>query len=181
MPKLRGSAKAKFLARMAAGRRRAKKHAAPRRHARRDPSAHTKGIAKRMLAGITSGLWLPNWANAMEEMGERLPHHITDESAPKPPASLKRLALEFAYALARMNHGGLHDIFDRASIAEGRLVDAEKLGYYLAMQAQGHGVSWFDDHEHFDVTIPYVEAYAEKYGRGWDVSGSVGSGGRKAR
>lgn len=34
-----------------------------------------------------------------------------------------------------------------------------ELGHYLAMQAMGHGVSWFDDHARFDIDVPHVEAY----------------------
>lgn len=36
---------------------------------------------------------------------------------------------------------------------------AREFGHYLAMQALGHGVSWFDDHARFDLTVPHSEFY----------------------
>jgi hypothetical protein len=30
-------------------------------------------------------------------------------------------------------------------------------GHYLAMQSLGHGVGWFDDHEHFELKLPLIE------------------------
>ena len=37
----------------------------------------------------------------------------------------------------------------------------EDFGHCLAMQALGHGVSWFDDHEEFLLTVPHVEFYPD--------------------
>lgn len=36
-------------------------------------------------------------------------------------------------------------------------IDPDEFGSDLAMQAMGHGVSWFDDHERFDLKVPHVE------------------------
>lgn len=36
-------------------------------------------------------------------------------------------------------------------------VDSEEFGSDLAMQAMGHGVSWFDDHKRFELKVPHVE------------------------
>lgn len=35
----------------------------------------------------------------------------------------------------------------------------EDFGHYIAMQAVGHGVSWFDNHERFEMEIPHFEYY----------------------
>jgi hypothetical protein len=33
---------------------------------------------------------------------------------------------------------------------------ARLFGHYLAMEAVGHGVSWFDDHERFELKFPFA-------------------------
>ncbi len=52
-------------------------------------------------------------------------------------------------ARANQADGGEYEIGDD--------FDAEHFGHYLAMQYMGHGVSWFDDHEEFEIEIPYSE------------------------
>ncbi|HYG24487.1 MAG TPA: hypothetical protein VEH04_17040 [Verrucomicrobiae bacterium] len=41
--------------------------------------------------------------------------------------------------------------------ARPRYTYLSQFGHYLAMQSLGHGVSWFDDHEEFDLKLPYIE------------------------
>jgi hypothetical protein len=125
-----------------------------------------------MLEGILQALWLSAWADAMEEAGERVPHHITMESADPPPASAKKLATLYGRALALSNHGTLADIYERAVISEGRRVDPVSLGYYLTMEGLGHGVSWWDDHEEFPVKIPRIEIQAFKHRGRWTLEGT---------
>lgn len=36
-----------------------------------------------------------------------------------------------------------------------------EFGHCLAMQSMGHGVSWFDDHEHFELKLPLIEVSIE--------------------
>lgn len=48
----------------------------------------------------------------------------------------------------------------RAAEADGQDfedLDAREFGHYLAMQALGHGVSWFDDHARFALIVPSME------------------------
>lgn len=46
-----------------------------------------------------------------------------------------------------------------AEIAAARLDDgdAKEFGHCVAMQALGHGVSWFDDHARFELKVPRIE------------------------
>lgn len=136
-------------------------------------------VERAMLEGIVDGIWLPNWANAIEEEGERTPRNITRATADKPPSSAYEKAEEFARELRERNRATLTELRERASVADGAPADPEELGYYLAMQAQGHGVSWFDDHEVFDITIPYAEWHAYRSGRRWYVDGSTSRSGFK--
>ena len=39
--------------------------------------------------------------------------------------------------------------------------DVREFGHYIAMQALGHGVSWFDDHARFELKVPHVEFQLE--------------------
>ena len=45
-------------------------------------------------------------------------------------------------------------------------IDAEEFGYYMAMEALGHGVSWEDEHAKFERPRIYMEwhALSEPYG-----------------
>ena len=52
---------------------------------------------------------------------------------------------------------GVYSLADLARQADGDGIDVEEFGHYLAMQYMGHGVSWFDDHEKFEIEIPYRE------------------------
>ena len=131
--------------------------------------------------GALEGLWLNAWADAQQEAGFRPPSRITLETADWPPPSAENLAVEFVSRLRDLN-GSIAEMVARAAAADGvrvqRLTRGAKdpfdtfvekygahLGYSLAMSAQGHGVSWEDDHKAFDVTVPYVEVYATRYER----------------
>lgn len=142
------------------------------RKSRRDP--RDRDVQRAMLRGMEDGFWLPSWASAVEEEGERLPRSITRQTANAPPPSVLQFVAKFVSDLRAVNGGrGLKEIYAAASRADGHPVDPESLGYYLAMQAQGHGVSWFDDHAHFPIVLPRVEVYAFRTNRGdWDLEGS---------
>jgi hypothetical protein len=148
------------------------------RRMRRDSSRTAIGSA--MLKGIEDALWLPAWADSMEEAQSRTPRHTTRETAAEMPPETRTLARQFAAELVRLNRGTLPDIHARASEADGRQADPKALGYYLTMQAIGHGVGWTDDHEPFDVRLPYLETLAFQNRRGgpWGLEMSMTRGKR---
>lgn len=121
-----------------------------------------------MLRGIEDGLWLPAWADAVEEEGGRLPRNIRRETAEPLPTEVKSAARRVAAELVRVNRATLVDLHQRASEADGKEADPEELGYYLTMQGLGTGVRWSDSHEPFDVVVPHLEAHATRADRGWD-------------
>ena len=55
----------------------------------------------------------------------------------------------------RAEHKCDHDCADPCEATED--IDVELFGHYMAMQAMGHGVSWFDDHEDFEIEISHIE------------------------
>lgn len=122
-----------------------------------------------MMNGILEALWLSSWADAMDEMGKPTPRNITAETADPPPASAKKIAKEYAKALAAVNNGSLTGIYLLAMEHEPgcREIDPRELGYYLTMEGLGHGVSWWDDHPKFPVNIPNVSVMAGKSGSKW--------------
>lgn len=73
-----------------------------------------------------------------------------------------------AYALAGELWAGLHAANGKAGVyslalhaeaADGEAPDPEEFGHYLAMQAMGTGVSWFDDHKRFNLKVPSIECH----------------------
>jgi hypothetical protein len=78
--------------------------------------------------------------------------------APETPPNAYALAGELWNALHVANgEAGVYSLALRAEAADGTAPDPEQFGHYLAMQAMGHGVSWFDDHKAFPIKVPHVE------------------------
>jgi hypothetical protein len=78
--------------------------------------------------------------------------------APENPPNAYALAGELWNALHTANgEAGVYSLALRAEAADGEAPDPEKFGYYMAMQAMGHGVSWFDDHKDFPIEFPDIE------------------------
>ena len=128
------------------------------------------GARPKLIRGIEDGFWLNAWADAMERLRAPTPQHITRETADPMPPAVTTHALKYLRLLERMNKTTPLRIVAAASLADGQVIDPEALGYYLAMQSQGHGVSWTDDHACFAITLPsssgYVDGYAARRPRG---------------
>ena len=114
--------------------------------------------------GAARAFWVTSWANGVEEKGGRLPAGDLIDAAPPTPLSAWVAAGELIGRLEQLNGVPIHTLADRAGTADGgdgiMNVDADEFGHYMAMEAMGHGVSWFDDHEKFNVKIPDVEYHA---------------------
>jgi hypothetical protein len=77
---------------------------------------------------------------------------------PELPPNAYALAGELWAGLYALNgKAGPYTLANNAEAADGAPVDAEDFGHYLAMEAMGHGVSWFDDHAKFDLKVPDIE------------------------
>lgn len=78
--------------------------------------------------------------------------------APELPPNAFAIAGELWAGLYQLNKkAGPYSLALHAEAADGKAPDPEQFGHYLAMQAMGHGVSWFDDHEEFPIEIPDIE------------------------
>lgn len=113
--------------------------------------------------GASRAFWATSWATGMEERGESVSGDVM-EQAPETPLSAWVAAGQLIGALECANNAPIHTLADRASRADGGEgildIDANLFGHYMAMQALGHGVSWFDDHAKFKIKIPLMEYYA---------------------
>lgn len=137
-----------------------------------------------MVYGFLEAYWLGAWAAGMEEAGrsDEVPRDILLDNIDPAPRTAQRAAALFATALELANGVRLQALMGRAASAEARRLQAggrnpyamftanpQTLGYDLAMQAMGHGVSWADNHACFEVFLPSTEAWAlpaARQGRG---------------
>jgi hypothetical protein len=118
------------------------------------------------VEGAARAIWVQAWADQMEEAGRKLPSGDLMKAAPATPLSAYVKAGELIGKLECLNRVHWAVLAARAAQAEGEDydpndIDNEEFGHYLAMEALGHGVSWFDDHAEFEVEIPRIEYYLE--------------------
>lgn len=106
--------------------------------------------------------WASHWASEQEEKGRSFSGQEIMGQAPKTPAAAKEWAVGAATKLNCANGLGWMDdpywtmqhLFNLAVQAGGKN-DPEAFGHYIAMQMNGHGVSWTDSNPDFDLKVPY--------------------------
>ena len=122
-----------------------------------------------ILEGMARALWVTSYADwveqqdvtAQRELGARGGQDWNDV-APETPESASDAARDLYLAISRANDKSPVDLLGEALRADGKKFSsslADSFGHYLAMQALGHGVSWFDDHAQFRLKVPGFEAY----------------------
>lgn len=113
-----------------------------------------------ILRGMARGPWAIQWANEQEEAGESFSGQDIYEAAPEAPRWTKKWARDLADAITSANGiASLEELY-QAAVSDGFAKDRETFGYYLGMQAQGHGVSWDDDHSaDLVIRVPSMELY----------------------
>lgn len=118
------------------------------------------------IEGAAKALFVSNWADEQERQVE----NGTLDSLPWPPGSeimnyAPGIPLEAYIEAGRLlgilesaNNCSVFVLCARAALADNvENIDYELFGHCVAMQAMGHGVSWFDDHAKFEVKIPHFE------------------------
>lgn len=127
-----------------------------------------------ILGGMASALWVTSWASYCEELSPARQAKLREEglipggggdwadAAPSTPPTAQLAAKRLAQAFEERNGVTIQKLFERAMEADGGVGTSKKadlFGHYLAMQALGNGVSWFDDHAQFPLEFPfYTEA-----------------------
>jgi hypothetical protein len=117
-----------------------------------------------ILRGMVRGPWADLWACEQEEQGASFSGKDIYEVAPEPPRWAKQWGANLATKILLVNidrpsrvssKPGLLGLYEDA-VSDGFAKNKETFGYYLGMQACGHGVSWTDDHSSsMKITIPY--------------------------
>jgi len=107
-----------------------------------------------IVASMARTLFVVAWAQREEEKGRTYPGQdlmdVAPKTSPKAEAAAKKLALE----IEEMNDASLDALLVLASMQPGKHYKESysyDFGYGLAMQALGHGVSWWDDHPYISV------------------------------
>ena len=109
------------------------------------------------VEGAARAVWVQAWADHQESKGKALRGELMHQ-APATPLSAYVWAGELMGRIAEKNKTSIHVLAVRAAEADGTTdINVEEFGHYLAMQALGHGVSWFDDHAKFPLKLPHME------------------------
>ena len=127
-------------------------------------SCHPDEVMEQVSLGMAKALFVSNWADECERIakktGERVPWPVGSEIsryAPEIPDIAFIEAGRLIGEIEKANQSDIYSLVLRAEDADDGLIDHENFGWYLAMQAMGHGISWFDSHGKFDLTVPRFE------------------------
>lgn len=131
---------------------------------------------------MARAMFVDDWARRQEENGRQFPPRTElMDVAPRTSEDALNAARALAAAIIKDNNvKTLSDLY-RKAIAAGGKGDSGKFGHYLAMEAMGHGVSWYDDgNPRFGMKLPHFEYYsgrgraAQKLGHSTGKSGYDG-------
>lgn len=118
---------------------------------------------KAILSGVATIYWGLAWADHVDEADC---YSLAGRQIEKHMPAIPKLAHEFADKLVeqyeKSNGAPITDLLSRAKAADGldgtvNLEYAERFGECLVYEAQGHGVSWTDDHAAYE----HVKVYAD--------------------
>ncbi len=112
------------------------------------------------------------WADDAEERGDLPDGGDLMDKAPATPRDATAFATKFIDKVEEANHASVADLLVKAAKADGKKPAAPTeyarlFGHYIAMQAMGHGVSWWDDHARFELFLPDVEFHVEDEKVAW--------------
>lgn len=124
-------------------------------------------IETTIIEAMARTLWGSAWADYQEQVLGRPPRGEILDLAPDTPLEVTLAAYYFAGQLKQANSRNMHFLLRDAFAADLKrpitehdvLSDeyAREFGSDLAMMLIGSGVSWFDDHEKFELRMPLVE------------------------
>jgi hypothetical protein len=118
-----------------------------------------------IIEGMARTLWALGWADALEELGQtkRISGRRIEDVMPPVPAMAERAAKIITKNVERVNGVSVDDLYARAVLADeqaGTRTEGSPyaFGSDLALMVTGHGVSWFDDHADFPLTVPHDDS-----------------------
>lgn len=141
----------------------------------------TLALSNTIVEGMARALFVSTYAEWAEEMCQRgidpLPPIAKGgedwmDVAPETPKEAMVYAWRLCGMIEEANHLNIYCLAAAAHKADwpdrdpcDRPSGYDKMfGHYLAMQAMGHGVSWFDDHEKFPLHVPHVSFGPDEVG-----------------
>ncbi len=137
-------------------------------YGRTNPSQFEEDCDTDILDGMARAIWVMAYANYVEELSKderkagghpvNLSGITWDDQAPETPDSAVEAARDLYILMNRANgEKTVGQLYEQACFVD-KIRPTTKLattfGHYLAMQAMGEGVSWFDDHKTFPLKFP---------------------------
>ncbi len=120
-----------------------------------------------VINGMARCLFVLEWSDREDEHGRHYPGQALEHVAPPTPREAIDAAHNLCGRFEQLNGLDVHALLWQAAVADGKPHEypgdryAENFGHYLAMQALGHGVGWFDDHARFPLRFPHFEFHWE--------------------
>lgn len=114
--------------------------------------------------GAARAFFVDRWTNEAEELGHSFGGG-TDvmDVAPETPPEVLPYAEQFLDVVQQLNGRTVTQLYEEHDeAASGPTASPDVFGHYLAMQAMGHGVSWYDDYPvppSGEVRVPHAELW----------------------
>lgn len=129
-----------------------------------DPRTHGEEEDEVLLQELTESfartIFVLAWADAMEEDGISLSQVDLMKDAPKTSPGAFSAARKFMEDFGAANNRPVSKLYEQL-LLDDDLGDTGKnrgdFGYYMAMEALGHGVSWADDHHQHSLEVPDID------------------------
>jgi hypothetical protein len=124
-----------------------------------------------IIEEMARALFVSSWADREEEAGRSHGGEELMDIAPPTPKRAVQAAKKLAERMEDGNNVSLDALYILAAMQPGKHYkkpDPHDFGHYVAMQALGHGVSWWDDHPNIkeapdgvmnSIKIPHIEFY----------------------
>jgi hypothetical protein len=114
-----------------------------------------------IIEGMARAMFVDAWGDREEEQDRHYPGQDLMDVAPETPEYAVHQAWRLCGMFEQLNGMAMICLLAAAMRADGaddkRFLDDDvgrEFGHYMAMEARGHGVSWFDDHEKFQIEFP---------------------------
>lgn len=130
-----------------------------------------------IIESMARALFVSAWASSEEEAGRSHGGKELMDIAPRTSKRAEQAAKKLAAEMEKTNGIPIEALYILAALQPGKRYGKEDpsphlFGHYMAMQALGHGVSWWDDFpnvtvvpegvEHFGregIAVPHIEFY----------------------